>query len=321
MNTDKNSVQKLLAYNAEQSREFAKRARERKCWESVHPTKIIVFECMDGRVNFSLAAGLPFGIVSSFRSMGGIFDLGMPYFAKTLSTVVRESLTDGRNCLLVVTYHFSKGDKHNGCKGHDYNTESAKLSAEKFCSELKEIFTQGKAYPIVLGIETDEDRFVVENSSLEKLPSWIRKDLDFILSENAKRANELRRTEKEKQHGENIIAVGTGFGWIHSYNRALIIGPWHYDLNAPVITAANIVLSNLKEKRISESDGILLLCGAVPVGDNVSAIELAFAKKEAKALSEHCAKIIETSVPEVLPYLHTITGITNPKTRMFLLVQ
>ena len=316
MNKDENLVRKLLALNDEQSREFSRLTPERKRWTDIHPTKIIVFECMDGRVNFPLSVGLPFGIVSSFRSMGGIFDLGIPYFAKTLSTVVRKSLVEGRDSLLIVTYHFSKGDKHNGCKGHNYDTDSAKLGAEKFCAELKEIFAKKKAYPIVLGIETEEDRFIVESSFLEKLPKTVRKDLDYLLSENAKRANKLIRTEKEKQHGENIVAVGTGFDWFHSYNQSLIIGPWHYDLNAPIVTAANIVLSNLKEKRISESDGLFLLCGVVPSGS--SAIELSFAKKEAKVLSEHCLKMLEISVQEIIPHLHVLAGITDPKTRKFL---
>lgn len=312
MQKEEGLIRELLGYNAGQSREFAKLASQRKRWTDICSTKIIVFECMDGRVNFSLAAGLPFGIVSAFRSMGGIFDLNHPRFFTALRSVVKGALQESRDCLLTVTYHFSKSDTHCGCKGHGYDTELAKLSAERFCSELKEVFAKNKVHSIVLGIETDEDRFVVESSVLEELPCRIRKDLDLILSENAKHANEMNRTEKEKRHGENIIAVGIGFDWIHSYNRAFIIGPWHNDIDLSVATAAEIVLSNLKEGRVAADDGALLLCSTVP-----NSAGIAFAEKEAKALLEHCSGTIALRVPEILPHLRFLAGTTDPKTRKF----
>lgn len=308
MSQNEKIVQELLVHNAKQSADFIKSASARKHLVKDHPTKIIVFECMDGRVNFPLSVELPFGIVSSFRSMGGIFDLGVSRFAKTLNRVVGEALAEKRHCLLVVTYHFSKSDVHKGCKGHDYNTEAAKLVSEKFCTELKQTFAsaKNKVYPVVLGIETDEDRFIISGEDIETLPAAMRKDTDFILGENEKHADSLpQRTEKEIQHGENMIAVGLGFDWLHSYNRALIIGPWCHGIDESIATAASIVLSNLKEKRITENEGVLLVCGSV------------LSKKEAQAISEHCVEIIKARVPEVASCLHVLAGATDPKTRKF----
>lgn len=319
MGKNENFVQTVLDYNTAQSKEYARLAGERKSIIAAHPTKVIAFVCMDGRINFPLIAGLPFGVVSSFRSMGGIFDLGFPRFKKTLVQAVRETLAQKRNCLLVTTYHFSKGDKNRGCKGWNYDTESAKLGAEKLCAELEKMFASVKdrVYPVVLGIETDEDRFVIpDNVPLQKFSRAVQKDIGFIVSENMKHAWNLpKRTEKEMQHGEGIIAVGTGFDWLHSYNKAIIIGPWCEDIEPSVIAGAEIVLSNLKGGRVAEDLGTVLLCGAVP--QNTTPAGVALAEKEAKILSERSEKIITSRVPEIVPYLSIVAGTTDPKTRKF----
>ncbi|TRZ51732.1 hypothetical protein D4R99_03965 [bacterium] len=320
MGKNENLIQRLFDYNTEQSKEFTRFAvSEKRRFLNAHPTKIIVFECMDGRINFPLSCAFPFGVVSSFRSVGGKFDLGIPHFTKTLCNSVMDALMEKRDCLLIATYHFSKGDAHRGCKGCGYDTEAALVGAQKFRTELERAFSfvKNRVHSIVIGIETDEDRFVIPDpSSLEKLPKAIRKDLDFILAGNTKHASELpKRTDKEMQHGENIIAVGTGFDWLHSYNQALIIGPWCYDLDTPVTIAADIILSNLKEKRIADSDSVLLLCGTVPSKD--TQVRFALAEKEAKALSEHCVAILKLRAPEIMPYLQILAGVTNPLTRKF----
>jgi len=287
----------LIAYNAKQSKQYVEFEPERKRSVKAHPTKLVFFECMDGRINASLSAGLPAGITTSFRSMGGIFDLGIPEFARTVGGVVKDALVKNRGVLLICTYHFSKGDHHRGCKGYGYDTEAAIAGTIKFCAQLKDAFAFAKnsVHPIVLGIETDEDRFIVDEKDLKKVFEAMQKDLEFLLSENKKNADVLaERSVSEMNHCEQIIAVGHGFEWLHSYNKTLIIGPWCYDLNPPVITAANIVLTNLKEKRIPSDEGALLLCSAVPADE--TEMSHLMAEKEAKALAEHFEKMIIANV-------------------------
>ena len=62
-------------------------------------------------------------------------------------------------------------------------------------------------------------------------------------------------------HSEQVIAVGRGFDWLHVINKALIVGPFSVDWSSEVVTAAKIVLSNLKEGRAPKEDGtVLLVC-------------------------------------------------------------
>ena len=50
----------------------------RKRYIAQHPTGIIAFNCMDGRINTSVATETPAGIILPLRNLGGRFDLGWP---------------------------------------------------------------------------------------------------------------------------------------------------------------------------------------------------------------------------------------------------
>ncbi|HSL03133.1 MAG TPA: hypothetical protein VK901_06300, partial [Nitrospiraceae bacterium] len=54
-----------------------------------HPTAIVALNCMDGRVNISVATGTPAGIILPFRNLGGRFSLGWPYFGELLAGQMR----------------------------------------------------------------------------------------------------------------------------------------------------------------------------------------------------------------------------------------
>ena len=83
-------------------------ARER--YLSEHPTAIAVLKCMDGRINIPVATQTPRGIIQPFRNLGGIFDLGWPHLGETLVGHVDKVVSAGRQGLMMITYHFSKGD-------------------------------------------------------------------------------------------------------------------------------------------------------------------------------------------------------------------
>lgn len=82
-----------------------------------HPTSIVVMKCMDGRIHIPHATRTPLGIITPFRNLGGIFDLGWPYLGELLTDTVVDAANAGRGTLLLITYHFSHGNQARGVPG------------------------------------------------------------------------------------------------------------------------------------------------------------------------------------------------------------
>ena len=135
----------------------------RKRYLAEHPTAIAVLKCMDGRINLPVMTNTPPGILMPFRNLGGAFDLGWPYLGEVLSHHVQGWISAGRRVLFLVTYHFSKGDPHRGCAGFNYDTEAAYAHTQVIRRQMEQIFGAGHAtiYPLICGIETDEDTIIV----------------------------------------------------------------------------------------------------------------------------------------------------------------
>lgn len=335
----------MLELNRAQSHEYkSKKAIEwRRRYRSEHPTAIADTECMDGRVHVPLAAGFPAGVFFTFQSLGGAFDFSVPYFGETLRLWIEQAIAQKRDALILNTYHFSKGDTHRGCAGYGYDTQAALAGTEKLRAELASVFAKGKSsvFVVLLGIETDEDAFVVHSKKgkfsvaddldisqkdlLVKLgalfpdmPPRVVRDLAFLLEGNIRHVKELRarpRTVTQMIHGEQVIAVGRGLSWIHEYNRALCIGPWTNDLGGAVSTAAGIVFGSLKAGRIPKEEGALLLISA-QCADG-SSLALALAQEEARALMKYCLGVITERVPDLTKSLTVLAGTFDPKTRLF----
>src|SRR3989344_5287774 len=106
-------ISDILKHNEEQSVYFtspdARLARTQ--YRAKHPTAIAALKCMDGRVHLPLMTHTPLGILKPWRNLGGKFDMGWPHFGLEVSTWVDQEVNAGRDCLIFVTYHFSKGDK------------------------------------------------------------------------------------------------------------------------------------------------------------------------------------------------------------------
>ncbi|KFC49974.1 hypothetical protein DK37_23330, partial [Halomonas sp. SUBG004] len=64
-----------------------------------HPTSIVVMKCMDGRIHIPHATQTPLGIITPFRNLGGIFDLGWPYLGELLTETVLQATQSGRATL------------------------------------------------------------------------------------------------------------------------------------------------------------------------------------------------------------------------------
>ena len=144
-------------------------ARERYLAE--HPSAIVVLKCMDGRINIPVATSTPPGIIQPIRNLGGMFDLGWPHLGEVLANHVHERVSTGRRVLMLITYHFSRGDTHRGCAGFNFDTEAAKAHTYAIKKQVEHIFGSGHGtvYPIVCGFETDEDALVLHGTNGEML--------------------------------------------------------------------------------------------------------------------------------------------------------
>jgi hypothetical protein len=167
MNPNKNynkTAQELLERNRTQSIEHSsmKMRKQRRVYRAEHPTEIAAYKCMDGRLNLAVYTETPSGIIQPFRTMGGIFDLGDERLGKIVQEAIEYAEDKKRGYLPLCTYHFSKGDLHRGCKGHNYDTveavEHAKRLADQFRFMTLESVSPNKdqsIYPVVVGLETD----------------------------------------------------------------------------------------------------------------------------------------------------------------------
>jgi len=140
-------------------------ARERYLAE--HPSAIVVLKCMDGRINIPVATNTPPGIIQPIRNLGGMFNLGWPHLGEVLANYVHERVTTGRRVLMLITYHYSKGDVQRGCAGFSYDTEAAKAHTYAIKQQVEYTFGSGHStvYPIVCGFETDEDALLLHGSN------------------------------------------------------------------------------------------------------------------------------------------------------------
>ena len=241
--------------------------------------------------------------------------------------------------LVLVTYHYSKGDPHRGCAGFNYDTEAAFAHTKVIRRQMEQIFGAGHAtiYPLICGIETDEDTIVVHGSTGEKLdlsqltpdesetleprlaallpdmPPQMRADLLPLLLgnlENIARVREqARRHERqlEIEHREWMICVGRGFDFLHTPNQALIIGPYSPNLDVPIGKAGGIIQSNMRGGRIPD-DGFLLLA-SVPYME----IGMDRARAELKSifLARFAAEVLRNEFPALAEKMFVRTAVLD----------
>lgn len=293
-------------------------ARERYLAE--HPTAIAVLKCMDGRINIPVATNTPTGILMPFRNLGGMFDLGWPHLGEVLAHHVLRMTSTGRRVLVLITYHWSKGNPLRGCAGFNYDTSAAITHTREIRRQVEHIFGSGHGtvYPLVCGFETDDEALVIHGSDntvldlasfstsdaatleprltslLPDMPVQMRADLLPLLLGNLEHISQVReqaqRHERmlDVEHREWMICLGRGFDFLHTPNMALIIGPYSPDLADPLRKAAGIIENNMKAGRIP-NDGFLLL-SSVPY-DEIG-VDRARAELKSRFLSQFAAGVI-----------------------------
>lgn len=304
-----------------------------------HPTSIVVMKCMDGRIHIPHATRTPLGIITPFRNLGGIFDLGWPYLGELLTESVLQAANSGRGTLMLITYHFSSGHTARGCAGFNCDTDAAKAHAYRIAKQAGELFGHDhqQVYPLVCGFETDSDAMILHGqqgdvldmrdwvgqpaselpATLARLcpdmPADIQRDLLPLLIGNLAHVTALNGVARELdiEHREWVICVGRGFDFLHLPNTALIIGPYGPDLAEPIATAATIIAANMRAGRIPD-DGFMLLA-STPYQH--SGVDRARAALKSRFLSDFAEQVIRRHHPELANIMRRHTAVVHWPTR------
>jgi hypothetical protein len=294
----------------------------------------MVLKCMDGRINIPVSTHTPIGIIQPFRNLGGMFNLGWPHLGEVLTGHVLDVVSTGRRALILITYHFSRGDPRRGCAGFGYDTRAAIAHAQEVKAQVEHAFGAAHAtvYPIVCGFETDEDALVLHGAGGQALdasvpgideatlplrlaalfpdmPAQVREDILPLIVGNLKHVEAVRRSARQLdiEHREWIICVGRGFDFMHMPNLALIIGPYSPDLADPIRKAAGIIQANMAGRRIPD-DGFLLLASS-PYQD--SGVDRARAELKSRFLSLFAASVIREEFPDLATRMFRRTAVLN----------
>jgi hypothetical protein len=299
---------------------------------------------MDGRLNFAVMTKTPPGILQPFRNVGGRFDLGWPFFGELIREWVDFAFSRTRLCVVFVTYHFSTGDHHRGCKGFGYDTKAATENAHKLVAQFERVYGKRErvVFPLVVGIETDEDALIfhgeaggvfntaehvgttpeeVECVLHELYPSMLdeaRRDILPLILGNLSHIEDVRRAHRKPvdlDHAEQIIGPGRGFDWLHLPNKALIIGPYDHDWPSAVAIAGDIVLNNIQSGCVPKDEGALLLTSSL-ARDQMGSHGWNTAVEKAFYVHRTALKSLHEKVPDLIPYLSPLVGVVDADTRL-----
>ena len=318
----------------------------RSLYTAKHDTAVIALKCMDGRLNLSVATNTPAGIIQPIRNIGGRFDLGWPHFGELLTEQVQGMVRQGRRTLILINYHYSKGDHHRGCAGWNYDTEAARNHMFRTKRQMEAVFgtLHSTVYPLVCGFETDDDALILHGSrhrevldlstvpstDVKSLPSTLarlypdmpeemQEDLLPLVQGNIAHIAGIRQSDRtlEIVHHEWMIGVGRGFNWLHMPNLALIIGPYSPELADPISKAGGIIEANMKDNRIPD-DGFLVL--AVAPYHEVG-VDRARATLKSRFMAEFATAIIRTDYPKIADKLHMRRAVLSWQTRALELIE
>jgi len=343
MTTNRSGIDHLLEANAEHSRIFRDptTANRRRLYRVQHPTEIGASKCMDGRLHLPVITETELGIINPWRNLGGKFNLGWIGYQQTINGWVEYAMSKGRHCLKLVTYHYSRGDKHRGCRGFNYDLDQARVVTQNLKRQFDDSFGTSVVHTVQCGIETDLESLILHGDrgeivdlaelgspsreELEKLlrdlypemPDIVRNDFLPLLEGNIRHIAKIRASNRpiaDAEHKEWVLALGRGFDWLHELNTALIVGPFDPNLASPIMTAGQLLLDNIKSRRVMGRDIVLMTSAPYR---HTAGSEPRLAEQKARFLSTFAREVFEKNVPEIVPYLRKLTGIVDMNTRQF----
>lgn len=339
------TIKDILAHNEECSSRFVATIEERRQYREKYPTEFGVTKCMDGRIHLPAITQTPFGVLSPWRNLGGDFDIGWPQMGDSVKSFEEYAHGERCPCAMLITYHFSKGDRHRGCAGFNYDTEAAIRHAYEFKAGLVRAFGE-RIHPIIMGIETDGESLIIHGAKERKLdvercvglygeqffaefgdsdlaqflpdtPFQVRHDLMPLIQGNARHVTEIVKNGRkaiELVHNELVLAIGQGFDWLPRH-IAIIIGPCDPNLDAAIIKGAKIIQNNRNEGRIP-SDGVLLICNPFRKKEDIGMMA-----ERSRFLARFAFSHIERAIPEMKGFFVPLVGVINMGKRKFIPVE
>ncbi|MBP6943125.1 MAG: hypothetical protein KBB55_03735 [Candidatus Buchananbacteria bacterium] len=342
-----NGLDEVIEINGRHSENFMQpeAVEIRRQYRLEHPTEIAAFKCMDGRLHLAGMTQTPMGIINPWQNIGSRFNLEWLAFQQQVASWLQYCKANGRPCLAIITYHFSRGDICRGCKGFNYDTSQARAAALQLKAQFDQVFAKTKFdRAIVCGIETDDDALILhgENGQTIDLSTILganeddlrqlltefyplmspnmREDLLPLVKGNVAHIAEVRASNRPPvalEHCEWIIGIGRGFDWLHMANKALIMGPFDPNLETNIEIAGDLILSNLREGRIN---GKVVLMSAALYRDP-SDFEPALATIKAEAFYRMAYRVIDEKVPDLLPHLERAAVTVDMTTRRLKVLQ
>lgn len=345
MDIQNRPIEERIAWLLEHTRSHSEQYSSPDSWMArtrylaEHPTDMVVLKCMDGRINIPVATNTPMGIIHPLRNLGGMFHLGWPHLSEVISNHLQAVIAEGRRAMILITYHYSKGDPERGCAGFNYDTEAAVAHTYQIKRQVEQVFglQHSTVYPLVCGFETDEDALILHGSNGERLDMsslhaderatlmprlerlfpdmsvQMRQDLLPLVAGNLDHIAQMRRQTRQLDncHREWMICVGRGFDFLHFPNLALIIGPYSPSLAEPIDKAAGIIENNMAQGSIPD-DGFLLLASAPyqEVG-----VDRARAELKSRFLCDFAAEQIRQTHPRLADKMHIRTAVLNWQSR------
>jgi len=335
----KGLVDELLQINTDYSEAFLRQSHELHKYREKHPTKMLVFKCADGRIVFSRFCKTKVGYLRNFRNIGGKFNMGWLTFEKGFREIVEANHYCGcGGCLAIITYHYSKGDSLRGCAGYKFDKKKSIEGAIGFRGQMEKAYKglPFQLYPIVIGIETDEEALILHNNHgvkvyLSKMPSNIteeemhaylvnffsdmpeqmRYDLLPMLMGNIQHIAEIREENRpivELNHKEWILGVGGGcaFDFLHVPNAALIAGQYNPSLEKVIRQAFGVINDHWHEGKK------FLTLSAVSYGLGIHEPQVKM------VVNYYDRKIWETGeefYPHLLPHMYQVRGLVDIETQ------
>jgi hypothetical protein len=333
---------KLIEINKDYCHEFRKQAQMLNDYVIKHPTKIMVFKCMDGRILFSSFTETPLGSLRNFRNLGGQFDLGWKGLKAAFTSTVQKNHDEGRGCLAIITYHYSKGDVKRGCAGYKYNIKASIDGAMALKKQIKDAY-RGVPYhvfPIVVGIETDLESLIFHNGKVDGkavsvnlaemrsnitseemfgellslypyIPGNILADLNPLLMGNMRHIERIRTSNRpiaDLEHGEWILGVGgaSAYDWLHVPNTALLVGQYNPNIEKPISEALHVIRNSWEPGK-----KFLYMSAASYGGNNYESLVMPEVRYYARSIRETAEKFY----PEMLPDMYLVRALVDSYTQ------
>jgi len=341
-----NKIERLKQINAEHSRMFCDSEAQgvRRKFRGRHPVGLFVFGCMDGRNNISNATEIPVGIIKNYRELGGRWEW-WNYIDLIFYKDLMYWINQGKDCLVFVSYHFSKSSPSLGCAGFGYDVDAAIKSNIIFKKKIENVYGVNRlvVFPILLGLETDEEALIIHGNNPDRtlrVADLAEYDEDYIksvlsqmfkamqpeimslmlclIAGNIRHIAKIRASHRPLvtlNHCEWVVAIGQGLDWFYQPNQAIIVGMYSNRPEESIVKAVDIIEKNIIEGRVPRDEGFVLLASSSFRSEAGS--EKSRACERALENMRFAQKIIRKNHSHLFDVMQPLVTVTNLDNRKF----